>query len=538
VAKKIYFRLPESSYPESDVGIVVAKFMGTPIFGIKKNIFGAVFALLNLLFGTFVLAQDPVAERKKFSKTVAIRIEGPITGLTEQFMRTSLEASREIGADLILLEINSPGGLLDSSLNIAHALRDIEFAKTVAYVPDEAISGGAIIALGCDEIWLSEFGQIGDAGPVAFGMDMQFRHAPEKIRSYLVQQVRQLAEAKQRPPAIAEAMVEMNTAVYKVLRQPGGEVWYLNEEELKSLADPTKFEKKESVLEARKDTFLTVGGQRAVDLMLAKGIVKKPPELLEVLGAEEPVKFFRVRWIERLVYFLNNPFVTFLLLAIGLIALYIEFSMPGIGLGSLVSIACFGVFFWSHFLGGTAGWLEVLIFVLGIAFILGEIFVIPGFGVAGISGFLLVFVALIMSLQDYGWPKDITQWRGTARGLSMVLGAFFIVTFVILALMRYAKMMPTFLGMALEPPSAEDIAPVDSLLTASSSHFENVAGSNFPAIGEVGITESILRPSGKARFGNSSVDVLTEGDFVEAGAKVRVIRHQSYAVIVRLEKDI
>jgi membrane-bound serine protease (ClpP class) len=509
--------------------------MGTPIFGIKNDIFGAVFALLNLLFGTSVLAQDPVAEREKFSKTVAIRIEGPITGLTEQFMRTSLEASRKIGADLILLEINSPGGLLDSSLNIAHALRDIEFAKTIAYVPDEAISGGAIIALGCDEIWLGEFGQIGDAGPIAFGMDGQFRHAPEKIRSYLVQQVRQLAEAKKRPPAIAEAMVEMNTTVYKVLRQPGGEVWYLNEQELKSLADPTKFEKKESVLEARKDTFLTVGGQRAVELMLAKGIVKQPPELLKEIGSDEPVKFFHVRWIERLVYFLNNPFVTFLLLAIGLIALYIEFSMPGIGLGSLVSIACFGVFFWSHFLGGTAGWLEVMILVLGIAFILGEIFVFPGFGVAGISGFLLVFVALIMSLQDYGWPKDITQWRGTARGLSMVLGAFFIVTFAILALMRYAKMMPAFLGMALEPPSAEEVAPVDSLLTANASNFEHVAGSNFPAIGEVGIAESILRPSGKARFGNSSVDVLTEGDFVEAGTKVRVVRHQSYAVIVRSE---
>jgi membrane-bound serine protease (ClpP class) len=117
----------------------------------------------------------------------------------------------------------------------------------------------------------------------------------------------------------------------------------------------------------------------------------------------------------------------------------------------------------------------------------------------------------------------------------MVLGAFFIVTFAILALMRYAKMMPAFLGMALEPPSAEEVAPVDSLLTANASNFEHVAGSNFPAIGEVGIAESILRPSGKARFGNSSVDVLTEGDFVEAGTKVRVVRHQSYAVIVRSE---
>lgn len=476
-------------------------------------------------------AQEKPADLRKYTKPVVIKIEGPITGVTDVFFRRAISQAREQKVDLIVVEIDSPGGLLETSLFIAHTLRDVDFAHTVAYIPDEAISGGAIIALGCDEIWLSEFGQIGDAGPVGFGLDGQFRHAPEKIRSYLVQQIRQLAEAKNRPPAIAEAMVDMNSTVYRVLRTSDGTDWYLNEAELNSLSDPNAFEKKEPVLESRPQMFLTVGGARAVELKLANALAANRTELFRKLDSTDDVDELNVIWIDRTIFVLNRPFVTALLLIIGLVALYFEFSMPGVGVGGIVSLLCFSIFFWSHFLGGTAGWLEVVLFLLGIILLLTEIFVIPGFGVAGISGVALIVVSLTMALQDYGVPSDAEQWRRTIRGLILIMGTFLGVMLLVFGLIRYARVFPALRGITLEPPRPEEIAIEETLFTDASHNVDGHA--SLPDIGTQGITESVLRPAGKAKFGERIYDVMSEGDFVEAHTAVIVVKKQAQVLLVR-----
>lgn len=488
--------------------------------------------LLSGIFHHFGHSQDAAPVPSKYERPVVIHINGPISGLTEAFFRRAMDRARKIKADLIIVEIDSPGGELEASLYMAHALRDVDFARTVAFVPDEAISGGAIIALGCDEIWPSEFGQIGDAGPIMFGADMQFRHAPEKIRSYLVQQVRQLAEAKNRPPALAEAMVDMNTTVYRVIRTSDGSNWYLNDAELAALADPKAFEKKEPVLEARPDTFLTVGGARAVELKLATGLAANRDVLLDALASVKPLEELRPHWVDRTVYILNSPLVTALLLVIGLVALYFEFSMPGLGIGGIISVICFGIFFWSHFLGGTAGWLEVLLFLIGFALLIAEVFVLPGFGVAGFSGIVMIIVALTMALQDFGMPRDPQQWQQTTRSLILVLTTFACVISAVFVLIRYAKVVPALRGLTLEPPTAADVASGTTLLSHEGSTSEsNLAA--LPAVGEQGISESVLRPAGKARFNDRIVDVMSEGDFIDPHTQVVVVKRQSQMVVVR-----
>lgn len=488
-----------------------------------------------VLFGLWpsvINAQDAGAPPKKYERPIVIHIEGPITGLTEAFFRRAIDRARKIRADLIIMEIDSPGGELEASLFMAHTLRDIDFARTVAFVPKEAISGGAIIALGCDEIWPSEFGQIGDAGPIMFGADLQFRHAPEKIRSYLVQQVRQLAEAKNRPPALAEAMVDMNTTVYRVVRTSDGSDWYLNDAELAALADPKAFEKKEPVLEARPETFLTVGGARAVELKLAKGLAKNRKELLDALASVEPLEEQRPHWVDRTVYILNSPIVTALLLVIGLVALYFEFSMPGLGIGGITSITCFGIFFWSHFLGGTAGWLEVMIFLIGCILLLTEVFVLPGFGVAGFSGISMIIIALTMALQDFGMPQDTLQWQHTTRSLILVLTAFTCVILAVFTLVRYAKVVPALRGLTLDLPAPADVTPVSTLLSQDSAAGE-AATAHLPVVGDRGVAESVLRPAGKARFNERVVDVMSEGDFIDPNTEVVVVKRQAQVVVVR-----
>lgn len=504
--------------------------MRPEFFGITRLL------ILGLILGHFfspcVPAQDAPAPQEKYKRPVIIHIDGTISGLTEAFFRRAMDRARKLKADLIVVEIDSPGGELDASLFIAHTLRDVDFARTIAFVPDEAISGGAIIALGCDEIWASEFGQIGDAGPIMFGADGQFRHAPEKIRSYLVQQVRQLAVAKNRPPALAEAMVDMNTTVFRVIRSADGEEWFLNEAEIAALADPKAYEKKEPVLEARPDTFLTVGGPRAIQLKLAQGIAKDQADFLAAINSPKPLEELRPHWVDRTVYILNSPLITVLLLVVGLVALYFEFSMPGLGIGGITSIVCFGIFFWSHFLGGTAGWLEVVIFLIGFVLLLAEVFVFPGFGVAGFSGISMIIIALTMALQDFDMPREPQQWQQTLRSLFLVLTTFTCVIIAVVALIRYAKVVPALSGLTLEPPTAEDVAPTATLLSNEHLHAD-ASEISLPEVGSVGISESVLRPAGKARFGDRMIDVLSEGEFIEPNQSVMVVKRQAQIVVVR-----
>jgi membrane-bound serine protease (ClpP class) len=277
--------------------------------------------------------------------------------------------------------------------------------------------------------------------------------------------------------------------------------------------------------------FLTVGGSRAVELKLANALASDRAELLRELDVSNEIAVLDTSWIDRAIFVLNRPFVTALLLLIGLVALYFEFSMPGIGLGGVVSLLCFSIFFWSHFLGGTAGWLEVVLFLLGITLLLMEIFVIPGFGIAGISGIGLIVVSLTMALQDYGVPSDADQWRRTIRGSLLILGTFLGVMSLVFGLIRYARVFPALKGITLEPPVPEDIVLEETLFADQST---GISGHVIvPEIGARGVTESVLRPAGKARFGEQIYDVISEGDFVEPHTDVIIVKKQAQVITVR-----
>ena len=234
-----------------------------------------------LLFDGLAFGQDEAAKAKDKAdqKIVLIRFGSPdrpmeINPFSESFFDRNLEKAKELGADIVVLEIDSPGGYIESSLNIANALRDLKWAHTVAYVPREALSGAAIISIGADYILMHENAMIGDAGPIFQGRDFLFRHAPEKIRSDLVAKVRALCEDTGRPPAIAEAMVDMDLEVFKVTNADTGKVTYKSDAELAALDDQDQMDwKKGALLEASKEgQFLEVTGQKAVEIELANEI--------------------------------------------------------------------------------------------------------------------------------------------------------------------------------------------------------------------------------------------------------------------------
>lgn len=189
---------------------------------------------------------------------------------------------------------------------------------------------------------------------------------------------------------------------------------------------------------------------------------------------------------------------------------------------------CFGLFFWSRFLGGTAGWLEVILFMMGLLFIAAEMFVIPGFGIAGISGIVLTLGSLVMASRRFLLPTGPEDMASLGVDVLTVGGAFVGFVVALLLLANYIGEIPGLSRLTLKPQVALEGSGVQ---VAAPNAI--VPGWQQVNVGDVGTTVSPLRPSGKMEFGEAMVDVVTEGDFVDAGCEVKVIGKQGARVIVR-----
>lgn len=499
----------------------------------KRVCIGLLLALFFCIADAWVARAQEAPVARNYRKAVLIRFEGPITPLLEHFIYRKLDVAKEKGADLVIIEIDSPGGYVDSSLNLADRFLKLDWAHTVAYVPREALSGAAIAALGCDDIVMAPEAHLGDAGPIFQGEDALFRHAPEKIRSELALRVRDLAEATGRPPALAEAMVDMDLIVYRVRNKNSGVETFLSDHDIESSDAPDDWEKLQPVQESREKHFLTVTGRRAVELGLAEGTAANREELKQRYGIKDELVVLAPTGVDTAITILNVPFITGLLLVVGLIALYVEFSAPGIGAGGIIAAMCFALFFWSKFLGGTAAWLEVVLFLLGVAFLLIEIFVTPGFGFAGITGMLLVVMSLIMAGQDFVIPKTTRELNATLQGVLVIVGAGFAFLIGAFGVSHYFGTVPVigWLKLDLPKPSSDELDEQGKPKPAAEPN-------RFPVgVGDWGIAESPLRPAGKAIFGDAYLDVVADGSFVDKGKQVRVIQISGNRIVVREIED-
>ena len=475
--------------------------------------------------------QDQVPQARpprQYTQGVVITVEGVILPQLERFVNRKLDESQQLGADLVILEIDSPGGALDVTLNLAARLHELSWAHTVAYVPDEALSGAAILALACDEIVMGARARLGDAGPIFQGPDALFRHAPEKIRSDLALRVRDLATAKGRPPALAEAMVDMNLQVYRVVHQETGQVTFMSQHEIDASEKPGSWTKGPLVHESKPGSFLEVNGERAVELQLATATVGDLAGLQQRYAVRRPFVMLQHGAVDTAVDVLNMPLMTVLLFVIGATALYVELSAPGIGLGGLVAGLSFTLFFWSRFLGGTAGWLEVILVLSGAAFLAVEIFVLPGFGIAGIMGLLLMGAGIVLASQNHLIPQSARgiQELGTSLVVLAASGGLSLVAAVVLS--RYVGSIPVLNRLVLHAPSASPQGTADGPRKPLPPVRRYQA-----CVGDWGVAESPLRPAGKAIFGEEYLDVVTDGSYVERGCRVRIVQMSGNRIVVR-----
>jgi membrane-bound serine protease (ClpP class) len=497
------------------------------------------------------MPQDPATDAppravqrpdKSFKRPVIIRFHGSIDGRMGRYFQGRLAKAQKRGADLIVLDIDSPGGYLSTSLEIAEALSGVDWAHTVAYVSREAISGAALVSLGCDEIIMAPDSRIGDAGAIQFDPELfAFVYVEAKAKSYLVRQARDLAEANGHPPDLAQAMVDQDFLVFRPKSAPAGRSDFKTAVLSGDEKDTTKAAQSagidldawELIPESGPDLFFTVNNRRATELGLASHSAASRDEMENQFNVEGPWTEYFMTSTDTAVYLLNLPLITFLLFVIGVVALYFELASPGIGVGGLLAGFCAVLFFWSRFMGGTSGWLEVLLFLMGIVFLGMELFVIPGWGISGIIGLLLLLTSAVLAGQSFVVPRNPHQWNELVTTILVILCSGCVVLIAAGWISKRVGALPIVNRLILRPPAGDHETENHS----DAEKKPNPVAHPTVSVGDWGRTESPLCPAGRARFGHRSVEVISDGSYIETGRAVRVVDISGHRVLVIAVED-
>jgi len=450
-------------------------------------------------------------------RAIRVPLEGPIAASRiEQVRRMIDESIRKRDVNFICLWIDSPGGSPTDSLTLANYLAalDPSQTRTVAYIAGEARADAAFVALACDQVVMRSDALL--SGPGAFQMD-----DPEKIQ-LTAEALREIARRKFRSPTLAAALVDPHLEVYRYRRQDDGTVEYFTPSEMEQLKDRDRWERGDRVKE--KGEVFRLGSDKAVDFGLATHAVKDFQAFKRLYGLESDPRLVEPGWAHSLIDALRSPSLAWLLLAIGGAAIYAELQAPGIGIGAFIGAVCFVLFFWAMHLGGTAGWLEVLLFVSGIVCVMLELFVLPGFGIFGLGGGLLIFSSLLLASQTFVVPRNEYQVGQFQHSMLIVTGAGMGVIFFIAMLRRTLPHAPLLNQIFQAPPTEEEINEISE--REALAHFDEL-------VGQRGRTVTQLTPSGKARFGGVIVDVMCDGDVIAPGAEIEVVQAHAHQIIVR-----
>jgi len=447
--------------------------------------------VLCLGLGGHVLGLQEADEPAPTPPSIVFRvpIEGTVDlGMAPFVARVVEEASRVEG--VVVLDIDTFGGRVDAAVMIRDALIEAPI-RTVAFIHPRAISAGALISLACENIVIAPGGSIGAATPITGGGE-EPTAVGEKFMSYMRTEMRTTAETRGRRSDVAEAMVD-------------------REIEIEGVIDKGKL--------------LTLSTDEAIELEIADYEASTLTEALEVLNLSgAKVEDREMNWAEVIARAVSEPMVSSLLMSIGFLGIMIELYQPGWGLPGTVGVLALGTFFFGHHVAQLAGWEELLLFAIGAVLLAVEVFVIPGFGVFGVAGIALMLAGVVLSL--VGLDLRVSWDLGFINRALMTVSTSIIVTAVGGILMM--RLLPAtgvtrrfVLGKAL------------STGEGFSSHDETEK-QTFP-LGTLGEAVTDLRPAGKVKFEAQRIDAVSEGEFISAGASVKIVGWRSGNAVVRAD---
>ena len=424
----------------------------------------------------------------------ALRV--PISGTIDMglpnYVNRGIEFALEDSVEYIIFDIDTFGGRVDAATKI----KDVILAsnvKTIAFINRRAISAGALIALSCDSIFMTPGSTIGAATAVS----LDGEKASEKVISYMREEMASTAEATFRSRQIAEAMVDEEISIPFYITTNGDTLTSLDIEGFK------------------KDKLITLSTKNAKKIGIISDEANSFDSLIKVLGVSPDSVFeFKESWSESLVRFLTNPNVAPLFMSLGMLGLFFEIKSPGFGIPGIAGLLCLFLFFGSHLLVGLADTTEILFLFMGIVLIVLEIVVIPGFGIAGISGFFLILYSIFqMMLGDYPMPIDIYL---ATRSLS-----FSFISMIIFGILIFKALTNT--------EYYKKLIPITSQLSKDgysiSKGYESL-------IGKSGETITVLRPVGKIRIDDRVYQAISNSNFIEISKNVVVISIDENQLIV------
>lgn len=458
---------------------------------------------LSILVSIAVLATLETGQAREVihnGDVVVVPLRGEISPSLLMFLRRAEKVAESSGASAIVFEMNTYGGRLDSADEITSALNHAT-VPTYTFINSNAGSAGALIALATQHIYMAPVSAIGAAAPVLpTGEDLPLTQR-EKTISYWSALIRSSAMKNGHNPDVGEA--------------------FMNKEKEVKIGDRVIHPK---------GTLLTLTAQEATEKfngkpLLADGIADSVVDLMQKAGLKGKAVSLGPTGFEQLAFWITA--LAPLLLLGGIIGAYLEFKIPGATMPGIISAICFALFFLGHYLAGLAGWEVVGLFVLGMVLVLIEIlFFAHSTIVFGVVGVFLILASLFWAMIDH-YPGE--TFFPTGRALAVPLLNLFLAligaAIVIALLVRYLPRTSVYRRFALmtsNPPGPSLAGVPREFATAIDL-----------SPGTEGISLSILRPSGKARFLDQIIDVVTQGEFIPPNTSITVVRRDGMRVVVK-----
>lgn len=436
-----------------------------------------IFIILILIFASIEIVYSQDASKIYVIKKLEFQ---EINRWYDAYIKKAIKKAADEGASLIILELDTPGGLLSSALSIKNSIIESDI-PVVAYINKNALSAGALISLSCEAIYMSDGSIIGAATPV-YMKGNEIEKAGEKEISAMRAAMRSSAERSKKNVRVAEAMVDETIVLSK----------------------------KNDGIDLDDKTLLTLSVEEALKINIADGKANSIMDIIKLrnLSENSTIKNVEEEKYDYILRFLINPVVLSALISIGIIGVYIELKTPGFGIGGVISIIAFSIFFFAQVFVGNSGFLAPAIFFLGVILLAIEIFVIPGFGITGILGILGIVAGIFMS---FGISN-------IAQATLVVFVSLISDIILIIILARFILKSKGFKNkIALE---------TDTAGYHSSISYDDLLGLE-------GITETFFRPSGNIIIDGKKYDAITEGEFINKGAKIKVILVEGNKIVIK-----
>ena len=437
--------------------------------------------LLFFLLGLSLISQ---AQKKNVFVLPILEEIGPASA---RHMEEGLAQAGKFKADYVVLHINTYGGAVDAADKMRTAILNCK-VPVLAFIDNNAASAGALISIACDSIYMASGANIGAATVV----DQNGAPTPEKYQSYMRSMLRSTAEKSGRDPKIAEAMNDPRVYI------PG-------------VNDSGKV--------------LTFTASEAIKNNYCEGEANTVEEVLKLAHIENyEMEEYRVSGVGTVIDWLINPFISSLLIMIIIAGIYYEFQAPGTIFPIAASMAAALLYFAPHYLQGLAENWEILLFFAGLILLAIEIFVIPGFGVAGVLGIAFIVLGLTLALVKSvpsDLPVNLPDGNGFVRALAIVIGC--IVASIGLSFYLWGRFMKS---------NAFSKVSVQSAIS-NEGGFVGVDMSSKMLVGKEGTASTILRPSGKVEIDGSIYDATAETGFIDKGEKITVVKFETAQLFVR-----